>query len=98
MADFVLEQLPQRLDQFELHFLRQPADVVMTLDQRRGIAADGHALDHVRIKRALREETITGVRSLVGPVLREHSSVACSKTLTNSLPMILRFARDRSRL
>ena len=32
---FVLEQIAQRLDQLELHPLRQPADVVMALDHDR---------------------------------------------------------------
>src|SRR5713226_500545 len=31
-ADFVFEQLFQRLDQFEFHFLGKPADIVMRLD------------------------------------------------------------------
>ena len=37
----------------------------------RGIAADRDALDHVGIKRALGEKMIAGVRTFVGPVLRE---------------------------
>ena len=55
-ADFVLEQAFQRLDQLQLHVLRQAADVVMALDHRRRIAGDGHGFDHVGIKRALREK------------------------------------------
>ena len=39
LAHFVLEQTFQRLDQRELHVLGQPADVVMALDERGGIAA-----------------------------------------------------------
>ena len=39
-ADFVLEQIAQRLDQLEAQILRQPADVVMQLDRgRRTIGA-----------------------------------------------------------
>ena len=56
LAHFVLEQAFQRLDELELHFLRQAADVVMALDERGGIAGDGHGFDHVGIKRALREK------------------------------------------
>ena len=56
LAHFVLEQAFQRFDQLEPHFLRQAADVVMALDHRGGIAGDRHGLDHVGIKRALREE------------------------------------------
>ncbi len=56
MPHLVLEQALERLDQLEPHLLRQPAHVVMALDHRRRIAADGHRLDHVRVKRALREE------------------------------------------
>ncbi len=46
-TDLVLEELPQRLDEPELHVLGQSADVVMRLD-RDGFALDGDALDHVR--------------------------------------------------
>ena len=52
---FVLEQLAQRLDQRELHVLRQPADVVVALDRRRR-PDDRDRLDDVGIERALREE------------------------------------------
>ena len=55
-ANLVLEQAAQRLDQFELHFLRQAADVVMALDQRRRIATDRDRLDDVGIQRALCEK------------------------------------------
>ena len=55
LADFVLEQLAQRLDQLHPHPLGQPADVVMALDHRR-LADDRDRFDHVRIERALREE------------------------------------------
>src|ERR1700719_2304071 len=41
-----------------MHFLREPADVVMALDYLRGIAADGNAFDHVGIKCALREKFV----------------------------------------
>ncbi len=55
-AHFVLEQLAQRLDQFELHVLGQAADVVVALDDVRlaGLAAGG--FDHVRVDGALGEE------------------------------------------
>ena len=54
-AHFVLEELAQRLDELELHPLGQAADVVVALDHRRR-PDDRHALDHVRIERALREK------------------------------------------
>ena len=31
-SHFIFEQLAQRLDQFQIHLLRQAADVVMALD------------------------------------------------------------------
>ena len=52
---FILEQLPQRLDQFQLHLLRQAADVVMTLDHGRR-PAHRNRFDHVRIERALNQK------------------------------------------
>ena len=55
-AHLVLEQLAQRLDELELHALRQAADIVVRLDRDRRPAARRHALDHVRVQRALRQE------------------------------------------
>ena len=55
-AHLVLEQLAQRLDQPHPHPLRQAADVVVRLDGDARAAGDGHALDHVRVERALRQE------------------------------------------
>ena len=52
----VLEQFAQRLDQLHLHALGQAADIVMRLDGDRRPAGERHALDHVGIERALREE------------------------------------------
>ena len=52
----VLEQFAQRLDQLELHALGQAADIVMRLDGGRRAAGRRHALDHVGIERALRQE------------------------------------------
>ena len=54
-ADFVLEQLAQRLDELETHPLGKAADVVVALDHVRR-ADHRNALDHVRIQRALRQE------------------------------------------
>ncbi len=54
LADLVLEQRPQRLDQRELQVVRQPADVVVRLDVRRPGTAAG--LDDVRVERALDQE------------------------------------------
>ncbi len=55
-ADLVLEQIAQRLDEFEAELLRQPADVVVQLDVRRGARVAVPALDDVGIERALGEE------------------------------------------
>ena len=79
-AHFVLEQLPQRLDQLEPHALGQPADVVVALDHVRR-PDDRHALDHVRIERALREE-VERARA---------SRPRASNTSMNAAPMIFRF-------
>src|SRR5262249_46565994 len=48
----VLEKLPQRLDELQVHFLRQAANVVMALDRRRG-AAYRDGFDPVWIERSL---------------------------------------------
>src|SRR5436190_17317609 len=58
LAHFVLEQLAHRLDEFEMHFLGQSSDVMMAFDHLRGIALDRHALNHIRIKRALRQKFV----------------------------------------
>ncbi|OPF33664.1 cytosine deaminase [Pseudomonas aeruginosa P47] len=56
LAHFVLEQFAQRLDQFELHVLRQAADVVVRFDHM-GLAGLGAGrLDHVGVDGALGEE------------------------------------------
>ncbi len=52
----VFEEAFERLNQLEPHFLRQAADVVVALDHRRRVAADGHGLNHIGVKRALREK------------------------------------------
>ena len=57
LAHLVLEQFAQRLDELQLHALGQAADIVMRLDRHRRAAAEGDALDHIGIKRALRQET-----------------------------------------
>ncbi|MNX96311.1 hypothetical protein D3C86_1286230 [compost metagenome] len=55
-ADLVLEQFAQRLDQLQLHEVRQAADIVVALDHRRRAARGRDALDHVGIEGALRQE------------------------------------------
>src|SRR5262245_35078758 len=55
-AHLVLEQFAQRLDQLHVHALREPADIVVRLDRHRRPAGERDALDHVGIKRALRQE------------------------------------------
>ena len=67
-AHLVLEQHPQRLDQVEAEVLGQPADVVVGLDRRRGVAVAAR-LDHVRVERALDQEA--GVLELGGLLLED---------------------------
>ena len=52
-ADFVLEQVAQRLDQLEAQLRRQAADVVVQLDRRGRAVGRRAAFDHVGIERAL---------------------------------------------
>ena len=56
IADLVLEQLAQRLDQLHVHPLGQAADIVVRLDGDARSAGKGHALDHIGIERALCQE------------------------------------------
>ena len=56
-AHLVLEQFAQRLDQLHPHPLGKPPDIVVALDRHRGPAGEGDALDHVRVKGALRQES-----------------------------------------
>src|SRR3990167_3656475 len=53
---FVLEQFAQWLDQFQVHFFRQAADVVVRLDHVGLAAFRASRLDHVRVDGALGEE------------------------------------------
>src|SRR5690606_28117996 len=55
-ADFILEELPKRLHQFQVHHFRQPSHIVMALDHRRG-PLHRDRLDHVRIRGPLDQET-----------------------------------------
>src|SRR5262249_6096947 len=59
-SDFIFEQSPQRLDQFEPEVARQPADIVVRLDVRRARAAA--RLDHIGAERALDEELDASAR------------------------------------
>src|SRR5436190_8279433 len=56
LAYLVLEQFAQRLDQLHVHAFGQAADIVVRLDGHRRPAGERYALDHVGIKRALRQE------------------------------------------
>ena len=55
-AHLVLEELAQGLDEVHLEVVRQAADVVVALDDRRVAAVRGDGLDHVRVQGALAEE------------------------------------------
>src|SRR5690606_40152494 len=54
-AHLVLEQLAQRLDQAQLHEVRQAADVMVALDDVRLAGLAAGRFDHVGIDRALRQ-------------------------------------------
>src|SRR5690606_27730186 len=56
LADFVLEQFAQRLDQLHVHAFWQAAHIVVRLDGDRGAASERHRFDDVGIKRTLGEE------------------------------------------
>ena len=53
---FILEQITQRLDQFELHILRQAAYIMMGLDLLGLVPVRRRRLDHIRIDRPLHQE------------------------------------------
>ena len=55
-ANLILEQLAKRLDQLQLHALRQAADIVMRLDGDGWPAVKRDALDDVGVERALRQK------------------------------------------
>ena len=55
-AHFVLEEQPQRLDELHPHVGRQPADVVVRLDERGDTVLPAARLDDVRVERPLDEE------------------------------------------
>ena len=46
--NFIFEQTVQRFQQFQIHFRRQPAHIVVALDHRTGIAVDRDTFDHIR--------------------------------------------------
>src|SRR5438105_5116103 len=52
-ADFVFEQLAQRLDEIEAEFFGEPAHVVMELDVGGGSCVTVAGLNDIGIKRAL---------------------------------------------
>ena len=56
LADLVLEQVAQRLDELEAQVGRQAADVVVGLDLLGGLRLGGGALDDVGVERALGQE------------------------------------------
>jgi hypothetical protein len=72
-----LNKFAQRLDQLHVHAIGQAADIVMRLDRDRGAAAEGHALDDVRIERALRQEI--GAAELLGLFLEHFDEQAADR-------------------
>ena len=72
LADLVLEQVAQRLDQLEAQVLGQAAHVVVQLDGGRRPVGRAAAFDHVGIERALGQEPgVVDPRRLVGKALDE---------------------------
>src|SRR5581483_2830749 len=57
LANLVLEQTLERLNQFEPHFFWQSPNVMMALDHGRRVAGDGHGFDYVGIQGALRQKS-----------------------------------------
>src|SRR5262245_13618145 len=60
LADLVLEQIPQRLDQSEAQIRGKAADVVVQLDARGRAGVTVARLDHVGIEGALGEHSRAG--------------------------------------
>src|SRR5205814_2693382 len=84
VAHFVLEQLAQRLDQLEFHFLLEAADVVVGLDGHRRATARRERFDHVRIERSLHQEV--DVISDIGGCLLEN----VDEGVANDLSLLFR--------
>ena len=82
-ADFVLEQVAQRLDQLEAQLLGEPADIMVDLDRRGGPVGLAAAFDHVRIERALGQEACAGDRP--GLVTKD-----LDEDVTDPPPLLLR--------
>ena len=76
LADFVFEQIAQRLDQSEGHVRGQAADVVVRLDDC-GRAFHGDGFDHVRIERSLHQKfhgQARGICQQLALLLHEHGN------------------------
>ena len=87
-ADFILEQFPQRFDQFKPEFFRQTTDVVMELDIRRRARIAVARLDHIGIERSLRQE--------LRPIDRRRLALEHLDKLTaDDLPFLLRISNPR---
>ena len=72
-TDLVFEKLRERLDELQVHFLGQAADVVVRFDGD-GRAAQRDRFDHVRVKRALDEPFY--IADLVGLGLKHVDELA----------------------
>ena len=74
LADLVLEQVAQRLQQLQAQLLGQAADVVVALDRDRLLALGAARLDHVRIDGALRQPlgALRAGAGELGGLLLEH--------------------------
>ena len=55
-AHFVFEQFSHWLNQLHIHTLGQATDIVMAFNGNTGAAGERNALNHIRIKRALRQK------------------------------------------
>jgi hypothetical protein len=79
LANLVFEQIAERLDQLEFQILGQSAHVMVQFDGGGRAVGRSAAFDHVRIQRALRQETAAfDLCRLVGKTLDKSMAYAAS--------------------
>ena len=91
LPHFVFEELPERLNQFKIHFLRQPADVVMTLDHEQPDCQRSRRSQSRPDKMFLERENGNRWPSLGLDLPLAVPLSLLSNTRMNSPPMIFRF-------
>ena len=75
-ANFVFKQVFQRLDELQLHFVGQPADVVVRLNGLRR-ATDGARFDYIGVKRTLHQPEV--VERFVGFFLSKRAFLSSGR-------------------